>query len=96
MRSIQPEYFFPAFFYFFVDNIYVRVYFMDIVNKGENMKRTKYGKNPNKTIYIAPNTQDEKDWKEVVDNATESGEGIGAILMECWRRVKRWNNEKSI
>jgi hypothetical protein len=52
------------------------------------MKRTKYGKNPNKTIYIAPNTQDEKDWKEVVDIATESGEGIGAILMECWRRVK--------
>jgi len=53
------------------------------------MKRVKYGKTPQKGIYIAPNTEDEKSWKEVVDHATESGEGIGAILMECWRLVQR-------
>jgi hypothetical protein len=43
IRSIQPEYFFPAFFYFFVDNIYVRMYF--IIREGKmNTRADKAGK----------------------------------------------------
>jgi hypothetical protein len=50
--------------------------------------RTKYGKNAQKTIYIAPGTQDEKSWQELIDYAAERREGIGSILMRLWRKFK--------
>jgi hypothetical protein len=52
------------------------------------MKRVRYGKHPQKTIYIPPNSQDDETWQEVVDYATQAGEGIGALLMKAWRKMK--------
>ncbi len=52
------------------------------------MKGTKYGKSPQKTIYIPPDSEDFKTWKDVVDYAEESRQGIGSLLMAAWQHFK--------
>jgi hypothetical protein len=50
------------------------------------MKRTKYGKNRQKTIYI-PNER-EQDYIEVVDDAEKQGEGVGILLLDAYKKDK--------
>lgn len=56
------------------------------------MKRTKYGKSAQKTIYIPPNTEDHKTWEEIVDYSTNRGEGVGSVLMSAWRKIQKAQN----
>lgn len=50
------------------------------------MKRTKYGKNRQKTIYV-PESYD-KIWQHAVDEADKQGEGVGILLLNAWNEKK--------
>lgn len=47
------------------------------------MKRTKYGKNRQKSIYV-PQGYD-KTWQHAIDEADREGEGVGVLLLDAWR-----------